>query len=189
MDTLDAKVCSKAPPPRKWAAVLALALCAAPALPACSRHGGQAATATVRQTPSGQPVPRYVSLKFETVNARAGPADDSRLLWIYHARGLPLQVVAETQEWRRVCDSAGSISWVHRRTVAERRTVMRTSAQGLGLRARPAEAAPETAMLVAHAVADLKQCKDGWCEIAVGHAKGWAPVGELWGTSDALQCR
>ena len=31
-------------------------------------------------TPSGLPVPRYVSLKFDPVNARAGPGDDHRLL-------------------------------------------------------------------------------------------------------------
>ena len=49
-----------------------------------------------RQTPSGLPVPRYVSLKYNDANARSGPGDDHRLLWIYHVRGLPVQVVAET---------------------------------------------------------------------------------------------
>src|SRR6185437_5073069 len=56
-----------------------------------------------RQTPSGMPVPRYVSLKFDKVNARSGPGDDHRLLFVYRVRGLPLQVIAETSEWRRVC--------------------------------------------------------------------------------------
>ena len=43
-----------------------------------------------RVTPSGLPVPRYVTLKFDPVNARAGPGDDHRLLWVYHAKGLPV---------------------------------------------------------------------------------------------------
>jgi SH3-like domain-containing protein len=180
-----------------------VALAATLALAGCHRHeqapqsgqgsGQDAAQAGPsapggRKTPSGQPVPRYVSLKFDKVNARAGPDDDAKLLYVYHARGLPLQVVAETEEWRRVCDSAGAISWVHRRTVAEHRTVLRAKADGLGLRGRPSEAAGETAVLVGHAVADLKQCKDDWCEVSVGHAKGWAPAAELWGASDAPQC-
>ena len=59
---------------------------------------------TERVSPSGLPVPRYVSLKFDTVNARSAPGDESRLLWVYHAKGLPVQVVAETPEWRRICD-------------------------------------------------------------------------------------
>jgi SH3-like domain-containing protein len=78
-----------------------------------------------RPTPSGLPVPRYVSLKFDQVNARAAPADDSRLLWIYHAKGLPVQVVAETNEWRRICDPERGLAWVHRRTTDGRRMVMR----------------------------------------------------------------
>jgi SH3-like domain-containing protein len=158
-------------------------------LAACSRHAEAPAADAGRKTPSGQPVPRYVSLKFDKVNARAGPADDSRLLWIYHARGLPLQVVAETDEWRRVCDPSGAVAWVHRRTVGDRHTVMNTGNTGLGLRARPTEAAGETAVLVGRAVADLKGCQGGWCQVSVGHAKGWAPEAVLWGTSDALQCR
>ena len=56
-----------------------------------------------RPTPSGLPVPRWVVLKFEVVNARSAPGDDSRLLWVYRAKGLPVQVVAETNEWRRIC--------------------------------------------------------------------------------------
>ena len=65
-----------------------------------------------RPTPSGLPVPRYVSLKFDKVNARSGPGDDHRLLWVYHVRGLPVQVVAESNEWRRICDPDGALSWV-----------------------------------------------------------------------------
>ena len=65
---------------------------------------GVAEAAPDRPTPSGLPVPRYVSLKFDKVNARSGPGDDHRLLFVYRVRGLPMQVVAETAEWRRVCD-------------------------------------------------------------------------------------
>ena len=95
------------------AALLVLAA-AAPALAANAE----------RSTPSGLPVPRYVTLKFGEVNARAGPGDDHRLLWIYRVRGLPVQVVAETTEWRRICDPEQGLAWVHRRTTDGRRMVM-----------------------------------------------------------------
>ena len=52
-----------------------------------------AAQAAPRQPPSGQPVPRYVSLKFDKVYARAGPGEDHQLLWVYQAKGLPVQVI------------------------------------------------------------------------------------------------
>jgi SH3-like domain-containing protein len=40
------------------------------------------ALAADRPTPSGLPVPRWVTLKFGQVNARAGPGDDYKLLWV-----------------------------------------------------------------------------------------------------------
>ena len=49
-------------------------------------------------------MPRYVSLKFGEVNGRQGPSEDDKLLWTYHAKGLPVQIIAETAEWRRIID-------------------------------------------------------------------------------------
>jgi SH3-like domain-containing protein len=143
----------------------------------------------VQPTPSGLKVPRYVSLKFGEVNARAGPGDDYRLLWTYRARGLPLQVIAETADWRRVGDPEGAVAWVHQRTVEARRTVMRTQATPLAMRRRPDPGSHVTAMLTGRSLAVLGVCRAGWCQVQAGRAKGWAPAAGLWGTSDAPQCK
>lgn len=147
------------------------------------------ALAADRPTPSGLPVPRYVSLKFDTVNARSGPGDDHRLVWVYRVRGLPLQVVAETSEWRRVCDPEGGLVWVHKRTVDLRRTVMNVQATPVALRRKPETAAPATAYLASRAVAAVDRCEDGWCRLKVAGVKGWSRQADLWGAADRLQCR
>jgi SH3-like domain-containing protein len=148
-----------------------------------------AAAAPDRSTPSGLPVPRYVSLKFDTVNARAGPADDNRLLWVYRARGLPVQVVAETSEWRRVCDPEGGLAWVHKRTTDGRRQVINTHPGVVTLRRRPKPAAAVAAYLNPRALAALVRCDKGWCRVRVDGQSGWVREGELWGTAEAAQCR
>jgi len=150
---------------------------------------GGRATAADRATPSGLPVPRYVSLKFDTVNARAGPGDDHRLLWVYHARGLPMQVVAETTEWRRVCDPEGALVWVHRRTVDGRRTVINLTGRPAALRRKGRADASAAALLNPRAMAALSRCDKGWCRVKADGVKGWTPQGELWGTRDIPQCR
>jgi len=142
-----------------------------------------------RETPSGLPVPRYVSLKFDSVNARSGPGDDHRLLWVFHAKGLPVQVVAETAEWRRICDPDGSLSWVHKRTTDGARTVMRTTPGPTPIRHDPRANAPIDAYLAAKAPAGLDKCDKGWCRVQVGSVKGWVEAGAVWGTNDAPQCR
>lgn len=143
-----------------------------------------------RPTPSGLPVPRYVSLKFDQVNARSAPGDDSRLLWVYRAKGLPVQVVAETNEWRRICDPERGLAWVHRRTTDGRRMVMRLQPQPLALLSKPGPDGRVKAYLASRALAELDRCnKDGWCKLKAGHADGWIPAAQVWGTAEDPQCR
>jgi SH3-like domain-containing protein len=161
--------------------VLAAALLAAPIV----AHGAP----QPRSTPSGLPVPRYVTLKFDPVNARAGPGDDHRLLWVFHARGLPVQVVAETDEWRRICDPDGGLSWVHKRTTDGRRAAMRVAPGPAAIRAHPNIGAGVQAYLAPRALAELDRCEKGWCKVKVGRISGWAAASDLWGAADAAQCR
>ena len=159
----------------------ALALLAAPSL---------AADKTDRSTPSGLPVPRWVSLKFDTVNARSAPGDDSRLLWVYHARNLPVQVVAETAEWRRICDPERGLAWVHRRTTDGKRMAMRLKPEPLAMRAKADAMSRPVALLAPRSLAELDRCnKDGWCKLKAGRASGWVPAAEVWGATEEPQCR
>jgi SH3-like domain-containing protein len=66
---------------------------------------------------------------------------------------------------------------------------MRTQAEPIAIRRHPALNAAPLAMLAGRALATLETCHDGWCQIMVGHTKGWVPADELWGTADAPQCR
>jgi SH3-like domain-containing protein len=141
-----------------------------------------------RETPSGLPVPRYVSLKFDEVNARGGPGDDYKLLWVYRARGLPVQVMEETKDWRRVCDPMGGLAWVKATGVDGRRTAIRLQAEPQPLLDQPRTGAKVDAMLAGRAVARLDRCKDGWCRIKAPGGEGWAPAAALWGTDDRPQC-
>jgi SH3-like domain-containing protein len=142
-----------------------------------------------RHTPSGYPVPRYLSLKFGTVNARAGPSEDSRLLFVYRAKGLPVQVVAETQEWRRVCDPDGSVSWVHKRGTDGVRTVMRHGPDAVPLLAEPKAGAKTVAFLKPNAIAEFDEVKNGWAKVKADGASGWVPQAAVWGAADGPQCK
>jgi SH3-like domain-containing protein len=141
-----------------------------------------------RQTPSGMAVPRYVSTKFDKVNARVGPGDDYRLQFVYRVRGLPLQIVAETSEWRRVCDPSGALAWIHKRTVDGRRRAMNTQTMSVALLKKPRHGWKVAAYLNPRALATLERCEKGWCRVKADGASGWVREGELWGTSEAQQC-
>lgn len=163
--------------PRLLIVVAALAA----ALPAVAQEG--------RPGPSGFPVPRYVSLRFDVVNARSGPGDDHRVLWVYRARGLPVQVIAETTDWRRICDPEGGVAWVHKRVTDGRRTAFRPQADALPLRARPDPNAEARATWRGRSLLPLDSCRDGWCRLGGSGGSGWAQTSQFWGAAPGRQCR
>ena len=63
-------------------------------------------------TESGLPIPRFVSLKSDRVNLREGPAKDHRTTWVFQRAGLPVEITAEFETWRRIRDSEGAEGWV-----------------------------------------------------------------------------
>ena len=160
--------------------ILLAALFAAAALPALSQDS--------RPTPSGLPVPRWVSLKFDRVNARAGPGDDHRLLWVYRVKNLPVQVVQETVDWRRVCDPDAGLSWVHKRTTDGRRTVMNLRVDRMPLSAEPGEGARTKAYWTKRSLGQLDECRGSWCRVKVDGVTGWAPRHRTWGVQEAAVC-
>jgi SH3-like domain-containing protein len=180
---------SNMPTNRQHRSLGRLALIALTLVGASAVTVGMARAQAPRVTPSGMEVPRYVSLKYGQVNARVGPDEEHRLLWIYQAKGLPVQVVAETREWRRICDPEGGVAWVHKRTTDGRRTAMRVQATPLPLRAQPKAGARVTAYLAGRATASLDKCEKGWCRLKAGGESGWAPESEIWGASPAVQCK
>jgi SH3-like domain-containing protein len=178
----------------KWPgpALLGLALAAwASALTACNGPAaeGRDCPAAVRaRSVSGFCVPRYVSLKRGEVLGRKGPGKDYPALFVYHARGLPVQVVAETSEWRRICDPDGGAVWVNRSMIDGRRTVLARGPQPVSLLQSVKSSAKVTALLAPRAVASLDDCKAGWCRLKAGGVSGWAPADKLWGVADGAQC-
>lgn len=133
------------------------------------------------KTPSGFPVPRYVSLKFDRVNGRTGPSTSHPKAWEYQREGLPLVVVAEMDIWRKVRDMHGDESWVRTYALTGQRHVV--TLDNIALRAKPRNNARAVALADKNAVLELDECShDGWCRVSSkqGH-KGWAPQRLLWG--------
>ncbi len=132
---------------------------------------------------------RYATLKIAPENARGGPGEDYKALWTFQAKGVPVQIVEESGDWRRVCDPEGGLAWVRARALDGRHRVMRMAQRDLPLRRAPSMEAKITAVLAARATADLVTCKGGWCRITVDHAAGWVRPSEVWGVGDGPQCK
>jgi hypothetical protein len=106
---------------------------------ACGDRGGEGAdcpSGIKQTTPSGYCIPRYLSLKRGEVFGRKGPGKDYPTVYVYHAKGLPVQVIDETSDWRRICDPDGTALWVASPMLDGRRTVMANGAAAVRGRGR-----------------------------------------------------
>ena len=125
-------------------------------------------------------VPRFVSLRFGTVNLRAGPGTEYPIEWVYRRRGLPVEVIRDLDTWRQVRDRWGSVGWIHVSNLTGRRTVL-IDRQTVLLRRKPQAAAAAVARAEAGAIAELKKCAAAWCRISAEGHTGWIRRSAVWG--------
>jgi SH3-like domain-containing protein len=152
--------------------------------PLATATSAPASPAGVEVGPSGLPVPRFVSLKASRVNVRVGPGEDYKVAWVFVKPGLPLEVVQEFDNWRRIRDSDGSVGWVFQSLLSGKRTAV--VAPWAGGDPRPIRAAARAdASIVAYlepgVMGDVERCQDGWCRISGKGFSGWIDREQLWG--------
>ncbi len=134
--------------------------------------------------PSGLPIPRFVSLKAEKVNVRRGPSSEHPVAWVFQRKGLPVEIVAEFDTWRRIRDSDGAEGWILQNMLAGKRTAMMApsrAGQTIPLYGGPNAASGLVAKLSAGVVADIGGCSGDWCELTAGGYDGFVEQSQLWG--------
>jgi SH3-like domain-containing protein len=133
---------------------------------------------------SGLPVPRFVSLKPDKVNVRAGPTRDHEVTWQFTRSGLPVEITAESDNWRRIRDWEGSEGWVYHAMLSGRRTALVTAKVKDGLIplfSAAGDNSPVVARLQPGVSAVVRRCTGKWCQINGAGFDGWMAQERLWG--------
>ena len=131
--------------------------------------------------PKNLPVPRFVTIKFNEVNARTGPERDCPIEWVFIKKGEPVEVVAEYGEWRKIRDINGEGGWVHSSVISGKRSVVIVAKNTTPLLKSPAKYDQIIAKLVPKIRCGLYKCKNDWCQISCKSYKGWIARKYLWG--------
>ncbi len=138
-----------------------------------------AGPAPARDT-SSLPVPRFVSLRSATVYLRTGPSTIFPVQWIYHRRHMPVEIVAEYDNWRKIRDWQGTVGWVHQSMLDGSRYALITGAER-PLRREPDAAAAPAARLMPGVIAEILKCQGAWCRLDAEGYRGWVKRGEFFG--------
>ncbi len=157
---------------------------AMPGLPPIKAHATEAMAAVVG--PSGLPLPRFVSLKSGRVNLRIGPGRDYPVQWLYLKPGLPVEIVQEYDNWRRIRDADGTEGWVLQTLLTGKRTAL-TASWGanqngmVGLYGNKDDGAAKVADMEPGVMGKIAGCDGVWCNFESAGYDGYVKQTEIWG--------
>jgi SH3-like domain-containing protein len=129
---------------------------------------------------TGLPVPRYVSLRSAQVNLRVGPGRHYPIEWVFVRSSIPVEIISEFDNWRKIRDSEGSEGWVHQSMLAGTRFALITE-KVADLRTQPRNDGHIIAKTEQDVLVKVLSCQGEWCRIQVEKIKGWVPKTSIWG--------
>ncbi len=139
------------------------------------------ATAFAQAGEPAPPLPYFASLASSKVYMREGPTYRHSILWVYHRKGLPVEVLARYDVWRRVRDADGTTGWIHSAMISDTRTVIVVAKTPVPIRRSADPHSPILALAQHGVVAKLEACAATACEIDAAGAEGWIEKRDIWG--------
>lgn len=153
------------PAVRRFAALAAVMAFAAPTLAAAGK----------------QPLPYYASISAAKARMRTGPARIYPASWLYQRVDLPVRVIGEFKEWRKIEDPDGTQGWMQGNLVSSARTAVVHGAQPVAMLDRPAPGGVILWHAAPGVVGRISHCGNGWCRFDVKGQAGFVEVAGLWG--------
>jgi SH3-like domain-containing protein len=134
---------------------------------------------------TGYPIPRFVSLSKDEAFVRAGPAQHYPVKWTYRRAGLPLEIILEFENWRKVRDIDGQEGWVFYSLLSGNRTGIVKDAELAPLFKKPKPDSGLAAQLQKGVIVRLDECEPGWCKAEIKtqneSLSGWLERKYIWG--------
>ncbi len=105
--------------------------------------------------------------------------------WVFTRAGLPVEITAESENWRKIRDSEGTEGWVFHTLLSSRRTVLVAPWAKKEVRDYPLydsrSGSTVTAKLQPGVLASVKSCDGKWCRIFGDGFSGYIEQERLWG--------
>lgn len=129
------------------------------------------------------PIPRFVTLKNSKTYMRSGPGKDYGLLWVYQKKGLPIEVLDEYEQWRRVKDLDGSEGWIHQSVLSGRRMLI--TLEGIHNVYENADSDSDiVAKVESEIILPIEKCTTYYCYVVHDKFSGWLKKSVLYGVYD-----
>lgn len=128
-------------------------------------------------------LPRFASLRSDEANMRVGPGTRYPIRWVYHRLGMPVEIIDEYGNWRKVRDVDGAEGWFHHGLLSGQRTALVRGDEAV-LRRNPDPNAMPVLTAKPMVILRVLRCSRSWCYLEVEGYKGWMEKATFWGVYD-----
>lgn len=136
--------------------------------------------AAMAESPPSDKLPRFAALRSDEVNLRVGPGENYPIVWVFKRKEMPVEILEQFQNWRRVADWQGDKGWVLDRMLTGKRAVI-VNGSVREIHRRPDGNSPVIARAEPGVIAKLSALQGPWCRIEAGGYSGWMRRDEVWG--------
>jgi SH3-like domain-containing protein len=124
----------------------------------------------------------FLSLKKKKVNVRYGPGFDYPIKYIYKKIFLPLEVIDNKENFRRIIDFKKNSGWIHISQLKKNNSLIVLGDKILF--SKSSKFSKPLAKLEKGRLLIIKKCKNNWCKIKTESYSGWIETTNIWGTTE-----
>ena len=121
----------------------------------------------------------FLMLKNSKVNVRYGPSFNYPIKFIYKKRFLPVEIIDNKENFRRIIDHKKNSGWIHISQLQKVKSVI--TLNDINIFKKPSKFSKPVVKAKTGRLLLIKKCEKSWCKIETGKYSGWVEVRNLWG--------
>ena len=122
---------------------------------------------------------KFLMLKNDKVNVRYGPSFDYPIKYIYKKLNLPVKVIDNKENFRRIIDNKKNSGWIHISQLKQSKSFITETNKILFK--KPTKFSKPLAKIETGRLLLVKKCEINWCLVETKNFKGWVDEENLWG--------
>ncbi|MDN5248063.1 MAG: SH3 domain-containing protein [Wolbachia endosymbiont of Tyrophagus putrescentiae] len=126
----------------------------------------------------------FVSTKSNKINMRTGPGVHYPVKWIYTKKNVPLKVIEEFENWKRVCDINEDCGWVKSSLLSKKSYAM-IKENTFGYKKQNIDS-KIIVKLDKFVITAVEKCNKDWCLLLVSRRKVWVEKKFIWGIAENI---
>lgn len=123
---------------------------------------------------------RFISLKSSDINMRVGPGKEYPINWVLMRSGLPVLLLSEFLQWRKIQLPDGTQGWIHQSTASYKNTAIVIEDTFLY---KSSSGKKPIAKIEKGVIVQCLNIEDNFVKVKTNGFKGWIDISKLWGTN------